>query len=372
MLKGRKIYIIFFIILIKSVSVYAQTNMLVPYRVKSLWGYSDYSGNLMISPMYDSVTFFTNYSVDGSVYKIAIIYKNGKRGIINEQGEKLFPVMYDFIDIIPAYYTGADAIIVKKNGKFGVLNYKGKSIIPLSYDTITLQGFSNYYFLVKRKGICYKINEDLTIHRISDSMYKNEVGISAMVGVPMEENENKYKYIFKNKDNIVKKNSSLIDSIGTTTYGNNQEYVNVYCLGKVGICSQEELLKDKIQQIIMPVYDSVLKKCYGYISLNDEPMLAIVAFLVRAQGKITVVDTKGKELMPLRYSDYVENSFNSEYILIKENNKIGFYSFEENFEIPPQYDFIEYNWFSSGSLWKVGRDGKVWYVNKEGFKYFQD
>lgn len=80
------------------------------------------------------------------------VEKNGKRGIVNIQGEILTPIVYDDV-----WLTSA-GIQINQAGKWGMLDYKGKPIVPTLYDELdahenlicTKKG--NYWGLLDQNG----------------------------------------------------------------------------------------------------------------------------------------------------------------------------------------------------------------------------
>lgn len=99
--------------------------LFVPYRDGKLWGYSDTMGKVLVQPAYDSVS---QHSVDG------FVYKNGKVGIINEWGKVKLATLYD--DIYSDAPYDETFYVASKSSKKGVFNNNGKPLVPMIYDTI--------------------------------------------------------------------------------------------------------------------------------------------------------------------------------------------------------------------------------------------
>ncbi len=94
-----------------------------PYLSDSKWGFTDTLQNIVIKPQYDFVEFFKDNNVSR-------VKKNGKWGIINEDGIELTPIKYD--SIYPFYSGNPTKVLL--NDKKGYLNTTGKEIIPPIYD----------------------------------------------------------------------------------------------------------------------------------------------------------------------------------------------------------------------------------------------
>jgi hypothetical protein len=99
-------------------------------RVKNdndLFGLIDKKGNFLLKPEYDFIGKFN----EGA----AIISKNNKFGYINNVGEIIVPIIYDY-SIAMSQVAGFsnDLALVQKNSKVGFVNKLGKVEIPISYD----------------------------------------------------------------------------------------------------------------------------------------------------------------------------------------------------------------------------------------------
>ncbi|MCL2650546.1 MAG: WG repeat-containing protein [Candidatus Azobacteroides sp.] len=131
---------------------------LKPSKFNGKWGYTDSLQNIAIKPQYDSVEFFKN--------GLSRVKKNGKWGLLNENGIELTPIKYDTIyafnqydmakaisnnkkgyvdingqEIIPLiyneiYFSSNDLIKITLNHKEGYLNHQGQEVIPPIYDVI--------------------------------------------------------------------------------------------------------------------------------------------------------------------------------------------------------------------------------------------
>lgn len=57
---------------------------LAPVKINGLWGYIDGTGEIVVSPQYENVEVFNN--------GLAVVYKDGKSGIINGKGSYVLPL----------------------------------------------------------------------------------------------------------------------------------------------------------------------------------------------------------------------------------------------------------------------------------------
>jgi|GEM_PF-1463170 len=85
-------------LLLFSATLVAQ-DVLVPFRVKDKWGYSDLNGKIKIKPRYDYASFF-----DGDYAKA---YEGTRTGLINKSGKTIIPFLYRELQ------TGAEGVIAE-------------------------------------------------------------------------------------------------------------------------------------------------------------------------------------------------------------------------------------------------------------------
>lgn len=81
----------------------------------------------------------------------ATVVKNGKQGLINEQGQLLIPCEYEtcLYDVC----TGADMVYVVKDGKWGCVDLQGQVLVPVEFDAVDpCREFYGSLFYVKKDG----------------------------------------------------------------------------------------------------------------------------------------------------------------------------------------------------------------------------
>lgn len=65
-----------------------------------------------------------------------IVFKNGKCGVVDLNGDIVIPIEYQDIDIFEGQTNAAQWYLLKQNGKYGVADLSGKITIPILYDKI--------------------------------------------------------------------------------------------------------------------------------------------------------------------------------------------------------------------------------------------
>lgn len=128
--------------------VFAQQNevILIPYRVKDKWGYSDLRGNIIVQPAYDFTHIFEpSYAEDGVTNPLAVVVMGSRHGLINEKGVLVAPCEYDYIwHYMRQFHVeiGKNKGIVNSEGKLVIPPgpYKEIAILPYGYKAIDLKG----------------------------------------------------------------------------------------------------------------------------------------------------------------------------------------------------------------------------------------
>ncbi|MBN8783619.1 MAG: WG repeat-containing protein [Terrimonas ferruginea] len=107
-----------------STTLVAQ-DVLVPFRVKDKWGYSDLNGKIKIKPRYDYATFF-----DGDYAKA---YEGTRTGLINKSGKTIIPFHYRDLQ------TGPEGVIAETaDQRTGFYDLRTrKLVIDTQYSMIT-------------------------------------------------------------------------------------------------------------------------------------------------------------------------------------------------------------------------------------------
>ncbi|MDR2204706.1 MAG: WG repeat-containing protein [Flavobacteriaceae bacterium] len=106
------------------------------------WGVRNYADVEILPCRFDNIVYQIN------VDKIAA-EKNGKSGLFTNQGEEIFPFVYDPIKDYYSDYrvTAKHLLVVSQNGKKGMINTKlRKEVIPCEYESIeALRSGTNLY-----------------------------------------------------------------------------------------------------------------------------------------------------------------------------------------------------------------------------------
>jgi hypothetical protein len=139
----------------------AFSQILIPFRDKTLWGYADTNGIVRIKPAYDKVNFF-NYSKSTTE-----VYRDKKISLIDMRGKLMFP----FSD---SYAQMGNNYIVTQNKRKGVYSSSGVQLVPAEYD----------YFECTCYYDAYKAERDKIIAAKNDSFYLVSLNTSDVKHIP--------------------------------------------------------------------------------------------------------------------------------------------------------------------------------------------
>jgi hypothetical protein len=112
---------------------------LIGVRVKDKWSFIDEKGNTIIPfQSYlpnvnneNNLPLINDVKIHNFKNGLSIINHQDKFGLINKQGEIIFPCRLDYVKI----HANGNSLI-KINGKYGLINNKGDIIIPVIYESL--------------------------------------------------------------------------------------------------------------------------------------------------------------------------------------------------------------------------------------------
>ena len=166
------------------------------------------------------------------------------------------------------------------------------------------------------------------------------------------------KPFYKNgKFGISRANETIVEPIYDYAY----DFENNYIIA--GYNGKEELLYIDGKQIISPRYDKIA----GILPLYGRGGLLGTFFKVMNNGKIGLVNDRGKEIIPVKY-DNIE-SYDG-YFSLKLNNKYG-YATTEGVLYPAIYDLLYNNHADCRNrvYHAAKRDGEEYILDNEGNEY---
>ncbi len=279
------------------------------------YGFMNLQGKVIVPAKY----FYIRY-VNGTKGVFAIRETvNGKLSIYS----KAYRV-FDFVYDSAGYQTEYGYFNIEKNGKFGIVNEDGKVVIPTIYEQV--EG-KNGYFAVCNNGK-WGLVDPKNFH-ILESIYDAFGGFTAS-GCLFGEKGSYMNYDFKTKQASKKFDYEYMHSIPDS-----DDYIAKKD-GKFG-------LVDKTMQnvIITFNYDEITP----FISKKGESK---DAFLVKGYGKYGIVDRNEAVIVPLEYDAlYMAGGRDIPCILANVNGKCGVINWQNKVLLPLEYDSCPSFWAST-------------------------
>ncbi|MCU0350839.1 MAG: WG repeat-containing protein, partial [Flavobacterium sp.] len=143
----------------------------------NLWGIINQKGETIIPFEYQEIINLDTYSdyqnvkegQEATVFYTAVVKKEGLYGVINEKKQWIIPNQYNFIKSKEVSELGYILLYkAQKNDKFGILNWQGNEVYPFEADAIyideieneNLKGFDEIYskILVFKENVWFYLN----------------------------------------------------------------------------------------------------------------------------------------------------------------------------------------------------------------------
>lgn len=388
------------------------------------------SKGIEIFTEYDRVNALENYDINENIWyeeNVLLVEKNGKKGLINFDGEVLLNIEYEDIYTLKGI---RNSIVIEKDGKKGIVDHFGKVLVESKYDEIKSLGEDTKLYIVEsngRYGIAgildckyqsVKVLNNKDIYCVKESgklklINKNEEVVFNEKFDSIEEvKDNNIIYIYNNKyyaydlennkkieigykrlactDNkllIAKKGLKygLINLDGETKveikYNNINYYedVNIYELeqkyGENNIILNSEL-KEIAKGIVSEVsseksYVKVwTEEGYKYYSLEGKEIESKEVlpnnnlFLSKQNGKYGFVDKEGNVVVDYIYDDAMEQN-ELGYIAVKKEGLWGSINKDGKIIVDTKYNLDDNLWVDFIGEYHVGEDiNMIYYTNK--------
>lgn len=273
------------------------------------FGVINNEGNTVINAEYNEIIVIPNSTRPIFLCTYDIDDESGtyKTKAVNENNEEIL-TGYDKIEAIDNFdskqniWYEDNLLRVYKDGKYGLINFSGEEILPCEYEEITALKSVKSNILVKKDGKLGLVNEKG--QSIINTEYKNILTL---------------KEGYKNEYIIVDENNKygLISTVGNI--------------------------------LIEPKYDNIKY-------LNSANM-----FAVKENKNWKVINTDDSSIvLDEKYDDIIEAK--SENIIVKNNDKYGIVSANNEVKIKPQYEDLR---FAFSIYYIAKKDGKYGVINLE-------
>lgn len=260
---------------------------------------------------YDSITLLHD--------DLCKVSRNGKFGIIDDTGNTVLPLQFDYLGYYDYIRKTMPAI---KENKYGIIDINGNEVIPMIYDPIEPNDIKAYG---EENDIAFGMSERKHIEIFMGSFTAMIMRLNGKWGVISSEGKEIVPFAYDQMDYFDK-----ILIVKTTD--------------KMGVISVDG------RQLIPLSYDEVIPD-------NERSLL-----LARKNNRCGLFDKKGKIIMPFEY-DSIEPSI--ETITVTKDGKKGVFNKKGKLLIPIEYDDIKTPDFISGT-YSVCNDGKWGVLDKNG------
>ena len=373
----------------------------IPYRKGDKWGYCDEDKNIIVEPIYQSVTPI--YELHDLKFGI-VEYSYVNCGIVDSVGNIILPTEYYFNNASSDIGAFIDEetnekiyyMIAWKQGEkgAGIVSLDGKNtvLVPFEYSLIRLNIIrENYLWCTGNKdgqlyeihpltGEANKLTEDERMAKYVDPymrdrpMYPSKMNIDEVVlsqdfvQNTVLKNQKKFTRIDENILNNQRYRS--FDEVGY--FMTDRHFYKIYNNDKVGIVEKTQLDKKKVKKYVKPQYDSIVRCVY------PTPFEGEYYFIAIKDGKSGVITYNNDIIVPFEYDEikYYQGGFR-----LKIGEKMGLADPDRKVFISAKYEYIaplmnfEEEVDTGNNLFRVthkhGID-LIGYVNRFGVEYFED
>lgn len=258
------------------------------------------------------------------------VFLNGKKGMKNEQGEMIIPVIYDEINRF------GYVVLAQLNNKYGVLDGKGGTVLPFEWQ---FHEISNGYMLLSngKRGVVYNGEMELLLDKPA-----TEVG--SVYSYPEELS------LYKFKD---EKGWQVFDISGNYLFSG-------YFDGFMHFKNHLFALSDRGSWWLFSLDGKKLGK-EPYNELEPFSNKHLDVFVVRKDSfsyrKYYVLNAEGKIIS--NTFDNISTPYSADpyqdWVEVRSSNKLGILNYKGEVVVPVEYDKLEHGYNGYFNLWKAGK-----------------
>lgn len=299
---------------------YSKTGYIISERTDNgiIYGYSDYEGNVLIEPKYESLARVNKKSDD--IY--LIVMERGKKGVIKNKKQL---IKNNFQSV--SYSEIADIFVVEKVGKYGFYSLEGDEILKPTYPN----------YVVSKEYITVEENDKTVMYDFFGNVVKtnNYASVSEVEGTSY--------FIAKSEDgyySIISKDVNVNDKYIFMEYAFGDYFIFTNEENKTGVLHVWEGV------VIEPTYTVILKiEGMNALEARDE------------SNALHLYDSKLEEVFVLENA--VVQKVNDNYTVIYSDTEMKYINKDgkvvENTEVYPD-----------NKLYSIQKDGKWGFVNNSG------
>jgi hypothetical protein len=350
-----------------------------PVKMDKKWGLIDASGEIVLTPVYDAIGEFERFGY-------AVMQREGKVGMLNNQGEEIIPPKYEDLKVLDSTMVAVidqgqwmvvnlrEEVLLEKgyeqvkvwnsyflaymrDGRWGLSNKFGHELAPPKYDEIQFEegnifitNQDNKLGLLSGTGREILSNKAEEIRFYNDSLYFYRIhrqwGAVDFYGINLIQPE--YLSFSRISDQYIKlsnRSGNFVYSLACSRLFQNGQYDDFYSFSPRYVIAKKNRqlgLMDWCGNLVLPVaYDEI--QAYG-----DK------RFRVNLEGKWGVVAEGGALLIPFEY-DYIA-PLRNKICVVKKEGQFGLVNTAGQLVIPAEYKRIEHQ----------GSQVKAYKPNSEG------
>lgn len=379
--------VVIFLSIVISGNLWADDNIMIPFREGNLYGFMDTLGHIILKPTYQEVQDM-NYYYDTLTDKASALYTVKQDGILKviDQNNKAFFLPTEKYDSVFTVQLLKDRFITQKAKNYGFI-LRNKAIIPCIYDDI-LPHYNNSCLVIKN-GLTGMIDQEgiikipLQYQDIEFAGFKDSTVVWLAKGMVAEEyyEDKRTEFIDYGEGTLFSNYPEDAVSVSEVRSGNNAAVEKLenkydivkkiyqldqwYYVEKKGKWGLYDLHMDK--EIIAPTYDDI--DFLYHIYPENELILRVT--LDDKQG---IINQYGKIYVPItmdRISDVYNNmcglSKDMKYGVFILNTVYPYIAPKYDKLLPDNYILVNRHW--SFLLFLVERQGKEYYVGENGVEY---
>lgn len=307
---------------------------LIPYLSKNLYGYSDMEGNIVITPQFDEVGFFDKYG-------LAIVKKQNQDILLAKNGKKISS--FEAKDR-PLYYS-----------LYSVGDSRGFRMIDTIHHLRVIRYYNNLYQIINIQNYeCSDVFVDIS--KLILSMPKFDLGFTNgyYLGQTVD---NQYQLIDLEVKTVCSKKKKVIerDSLYRRLHSFDNEAHQF-----VQECKRNFFEVPDSINIVSQINDSILIYCknngipsddFRRTSLQPKPM--------------GLIFKGGKLISPLKFTEV--RKVNPEYLLVKENKKYYFTTFNASPISDKTYNFT---YFLNDSILFAKNATSSYFIQTKNLMFF--
>lgn len=380
------------LLLLLSTLTLVSAQELTPMKKGKLWGYVDESQQFIVQPTYTAVgTFMSGYAWvnKGGKVKYDEFVTGGKFGVINDKGEIVCPVEYDYVDLcfnnIVAVNKGctfSEEEDILTGGLWGYYDLKNKKeLISPQYNQVTAYYTDSIAWVQKGGNMVFKLRLD--VEKEKEKVVDKTFIFNAS---PRYRLKSQFKKVNSSgKWALIDKNGKLLTEFNYTSVGDfrngmayvyNNGYGALNTKGELTVPCQYELISDCYEGGRFWAYqvDDGKNSKIGLIDTFNNPLTEFkynVAMPFRQSvAWVTVgdmnaiVDMHGKELTEFKYKFH--GPFSNGVAWVSDGNLFGLLN-NQGVEIRPMDCYKTQLLFGFGSFVRFNKnnaagDGHIGWV----------